>query len=129
MTDEIRIILKPASDDGQVISASYQAELSRFSGSMHDAGLSFSQRGMAFDAIDAHGYALGEFAIKTLAPTAITALVALGTVWIQARAGRKIRVKVGDVEAEAGTAKEMEAALRTAIEIKERLSSADEGKD
>lgn len=92
---------------------------------MREARVGYSQRFMMFDAVDAHGFALGEFAINTLGPPAISALAALAGAWLQARSGRKIRVKVGNVEAEGRTAEEVEAALRKAVEIKERLSSGE----
>jgi hypothetical protein len=48
-------------------------------------------------------------------------LPSLGTllgVWLQARFGRKVRIKVGDIEVEARTAEEVDALLKQALEVK-----------
>lgn len=39
--------------------------------------------------------------------------------WIQGRAGRKLRLKVGDIELEASTPKDLERLLGTALAVKQ----------
>ncbi|SDN00205.1 hypothetical protein SAMN05216360_10531 [Methylobacterium phyllostachyos] len=71
---------------------------------------------MAFDSVDAVGFALPEYIIplaQAVGPTLGVILVA----WLQGRAGRKVRLKVGDVEAEARTADEVERLLNKAAEM------------
>lgn len=66
--------------------------------------------------------AIGEIVIpltQTLGPPFFTLLGA----WLTARYGRKIRVKIGDVEAEGQTVEEIEALLRKAKEYQEMRST------
>jgi hypothetical protein len=49
--------------------------------------------------------------VVTMAAPAATALIGA---WLQARHGRKVRLKVGDVEAEAATVQEVEQLLERA---------------
>ncbi len=94
----------------------FQNELSRFGAALRDAGIPYSQTAVAFDAIDAHGYPLPEFiiAMKVLGPAAIAALATAAGAWIQARYGRKARLKIGDIEAEARTPEEIKGLLQLA---------------
>ena len=71
------------------------------------------------DSIDGLGYPLPEFilAIKDLGPPAIAALAAAGGAWVQARYGRKMRLKIGDVEAEGRTLKEIQSLLKQAADF------------
>ena len=82
-----------------------------FSNSLRESGVSFSQQARAFDAVDATGYSLAEFAVKTLGPAIVSAVAALCGAWAKARNGRKVRIKIGDVEAEGRTVEEIEARL------------------
>ncbi len=77
---------------------------------------------MAFDSVDATGYPLPEFLV-TLGPPTIAALAAIAGAWVQARYGRKVRLKVGDVEAEARTAEEVEKLFVRAAEFRDRDNS------
>ncbi|MGC2221827.1 MAG: nucleotide-binding protein [Methylocella sp.] len=49
-----------------------------------------------------------------MGPSVIAALATAAGVWFQARHGRKVRLKIGDVEAEARTAEEVESLLQLA---------------
>lgn len=109
----VEIILRRAADDPEVNSPEFQSELHTFSGALRSAGVSYSQRGMAFDSAAAMGYPLAEFAIKDLAPYAATVVTAL-TAWIGARYGRKVRFKVGDLELEARSPGEIERLVKLA---------------
>jgi hypothetical protein len=54
------------------------------------------------------------------------AMPVVGTIvgaWLTTRNGRKVRVKVGDIEVEAGTPEEVERLLEQALKIKERTDS------
>ena len=94
---EVRVVLVRAPNDPKVNEPKFQEELREFSRSLRAAGLSFSQRAMAFDSVDAVGHPLPEFLV-TLGPLATAALAAIGGAWVQARYGRKMRLKVGDVD-------------------------------
>ena len=79
------------------------------------------------DAIGGGASLLGEFLI----PIAQVVVPALGVVlvgWLQGRAGRKVRLKVGDVEVEARTPEEVEFLLQHVKEFQSKPTKAkDEG--
>lgn len=66
---------------------------------------------LAYSFIDA----FGTFAVHH-APEAASILVA----WLAGRNGRKVRIKIGDLEAEARTPEELEKILKKAHEIQQR---------
>lgn len=105
-----------AADDGPLNGREVQDAIAGISRELHRSGVRYSQRGMAFDSADAVGFALPEYIIplaQAVGPTLGVILVA----WLQGRAGRKVRLKVGDVEAEARTAGEVERLLTKAMEM------------
>jgi hypothetical protein len=61
----------------------------------------------------AGSYHLGEFLVS-MTPAAFTAVTAVAAAWIHGRAGRKVRIKIGDVEAEASTMAEIDQLLKKA---------------
>lgn len=56
---------------------------------------------------------LPEF-LGALAPAAIGGATAVAVAWLNSRSGRKVKVKMGDFEAEAGSAAELEEVVRLA---------------
>lgn len=120
--EQCRVVLVRAPDDAKVNEPKFQEELRGFSKALHSAGIEFSRRGMAFNSVDATGYPLPEFLV-TLGPPTIAALAAIAGAWVQARYGRKVRLKVGDVEAEARTAEEVEKLFVRAAEFRDRDNS------
>lgn len=121
--ERCRIVLVRAPDDPLVNETKFQEELREFSKLLRAAGVSFSQRAMAFDSVDATGYPLPEFLV-TLDPPAIAALAAIAGAWVQARYGRKLRLKVGDVEAEARTEEEIGLLFERAAKFREDKGTA-----
>jgi hypothetical protein len=108
---QIEVALRRAPDDPPVNDPKFQEGLREFSKSLRTAGVTYSQRAMAFDSVDALGYPLPEFLVtlsQAIGPTLGVILVA----WLQGRSGRKVRVKIGDVEAEARTVEEVEGLLQ-----------------
>jgi hypothetical protein len=104
---EIKIVLSRAPDEPKdPREPKYQAELSEFSKSLRSAGTKVSQHGMAFDAAEFLGYPLPEFTVSLAQGIGPALGVALGA-WLKGRYGRKARVKIGDIEAEAQTVKEV----------------------
>jgi len=119
--DRVYINLISSLGDPVVSDPAYQQELRNVSSSLHEAGISFSQRGIAFDSAHAVGYPLGEYFIslaQIAAPIVTAALVA----WIHGRAGRKVKLKVGDIEIEATTQDEVDALLKKALKAKAKGS-------
>lgn len=69
-------------------------------------------------AVDGGSWLTGEFAtlVTVFGPVLGVTLVA----WLQGRAGRKVKLKIGDTEAEARTPEEVERLLATALAHKEK---------
>jgi len=107
---QFSVELVRTADDPPVNDPAFQRELSQFGASLRTAGIPYSQRAMAFDSADALGYSLPEFifAIKDIATPLIGALGVVAGAFVQARYGRKVRLKIGDDEAEARTTAELE---------------------
>ena len=117
---EVEIRLKRAADDPEVRDEVFQQELRDFARGLRLAGLRYSQRAMAFDSAAMLGYPLAEFVVKELGPPAIAALATLVGTWIGGRNGRKVRLKVGDVEVEARTIEEVRSLLEQADAMREK---------
>ncbi len=116
------IELVRADDDPPENDPDFQKELSRFGASLREANILYSQTAIAFDAVDGSGHPLPEFilAIRELGPPIIKPLCVLLGMWIQGRFGRKARLKIGDIEAEARTPSEVEELLKTAAKFQKR---------
>jgi len=112
----VQLCLVRAPKDKAVGDDEFQAELRTFSAVLGETGIKKSQSAITFDAIDAHGYPLPEFMLilKEVAPMAITAATAICVAWVNARPGRKVRLKIGDVEAEGQNADEIAKLLAQA---------------
>ena len=121
----IELSLNRAPDDPPENDPGFQAELTAFGTALHDAGVAYSQSAITFDSIDAHGYPLAEFAIQQLGPSAITGVAAIIGAWVHARVGRSVRLKVGDVEAEAHTSEEVEQLVGKGHELQSRSGDQD----
>jgi hypothetical protein len=117
--DEIEVVLSRAPDDPPRNDPAFRKELSTFSKVLHDNGVSFSTRGMAFDSADGGGFVtLGEYVI----PLATGVLGFLGTAciaWLRGRYGRKVRIKIGEVEAEARSVEEIDALLKRVVDFRD----------
>ena len=110
-----RLVLVCADDENAISSKPTQAELQKAHGAVRDAGIPVSARHMTFDSVGGGGGLTGEFGIHLAQLVLGSAVVGKVLVaWIQARAGRKARLKIGDVEAEAQTPEGVEALLQAA---------------
>ena len=105
-----------ASDDLHKNDPAFQEELSSFSEALRATGANHSQYAIVFDADEGGGYPLAQFAIVVVPPV-VSAAAAVCGAWVQARYGRKVRLKIGDVEAEGRTAEEIERLLEQAAEF------------
>ncbi len=117
---QFSIELIRAGDDPPVNDRAFQKELSQFGASLRDAGIRYSQRAMAFDSVDAHGYGLPEFifAIKDIGTPLVGALGAVAGAFLHAKYGRKVRLKIGEDEAEAQSVAEIEQLLKIAAKYR-----------
>ena len=105
-----------ADDTEDPRSADFQDGLTEVSTALTSNKVGFSRRVMTFDAVDCGGFALPEFvvALKDLGLVAITGVSAVAAAWVQGRNGRKVRLKMGDLEAEGRSKEEIEALLKLA---------------
>lgn len=114
---ELSLRLTQAPDDLARFGSEYQAELSYFMSQLNAANVDASPRIAVFDSPGTVGGMAGEFVIpaaQIIVPAVSVAVVA----WISGRAGRKLRLKVGDVELEASTQKDIDLLFAKALELK-----------
>jgi hypothetical protein len=124
MNAKLRLFLQAAPDEPSVGAPESQAGLREFSAALRAAGINASERVYVRDAAGDVSL-LGEFGIplaQAIGPTLGVVLVS----WLQGRAGRKVRIKIGDIEAEAQTLDEVEQLLRQAKAFQEKPSTDDE---
>ena len=117
---EFAIELDPAPGEPDGADEVFQEALHQFGAALHEAGVRYSQLAIAFDSADAHGYPLPEFilAIKSLAtPAVLTALAGATGAWVQAKLGRKVRLKIGDFEAEGQTVEDIDRLMKQAADF------------
>jgi len=129
MSDQERVtlILAAAPDDPAVADPEYQRGLRAVSGALRDAGILYSQRRMTFDADGAAGYSVGQYVISLAQVAGPVIGVAVGA-WITARSGRKLRIKVGDIELEANSPAEIDHLVAKTIALKAQLAEQDAGR-
>lgn len=120
-TLDITFIAAP--DDLRLQNPTYQDELHRFKESLESNGIevSFAMRvresgggpnGVGFMI----QILLGDFTVK-LAVAIVPALITAVAGWIVGKNGRKVRLKIGDIEAEAQTVEDVEHLIARAEEI------------
>lgn len=121
MEEELSAVLclDRAADDALPFSAEYQQELRTYSVQMKAR----YQRAFTMDGVIGGGGPLGEF-IFTNGSALVTGISTVAGAWIGARLGRKVRLKVGDVEVEAKSAEEIKHLLAVAKEFAEKSPSA-----
>lgn len=132
---EIRLVLERAPNDPAVSDANYQKQLAQFCEALRDAGVEVIPdvvfKELASGELGVQTVYAGAFAInlaKVVAtPMVVAAVAGVCGAWIQARYGRKVRLKIGDVEAEGRTVAEVKSLLEKAKQFQqEKLSKIDE---
>ena len=129
---EFAIELAPAPGEPDGADEGFQEALQQFGAVLHKAGVRYSQFAIAFDAVDVQGYPFPEFilAMKSLAtPTVMTALAGATGAWVQAKLGRKVRLKIGEIEAEGGSLAEVEKLLAAAVRFQEEQDACTDAKE
>lgn len=106
METDLKITLLAAPDELSYFTPEYQQELRAFEKAFNDQGVPVdSERALAKMA--GGPFLSGEFVLK-VADKIGPPLIAGVAGWLHGRAGRKVRLKVGDIEAEAPTIEEVE---------------------
>lgn len=126
-TLRLQLRLLRAPDDSAAFGESYQAELRQFKQHLETAGFAVSPTFAAFDSPGAGKALTGQFLISW-APTVVSILGTVGMVamaWLSGRAGRQLRLKVGDVELEAHSKADIERLVEQVIAPKAQLVEQD----
>src|ERR1700738_505958 len=97
--DKLHIDLIRSKDDEPLENKKYQAELIEFS-KLLPKNSSVTSTMYAMDSICGGGGLAGQFMLA-LALSIIPAIAAAAQWWLNSRTGRRVRLKVGDVEVEA----------------------------
>lgn len=111
---KVKIHLENASNEPPTFSVQGQASLQDVIASLKKNKIEADAPIMALDSVDAVGGHTGEIAVLATAfgPVLTGILVA----WLQAKAGRKVRLKDGDIEVEARTIEEVGKLLDVVVE-------------
>lgn len=115
---KLELALKRAPDDPKINDPEIQKQFGQASRILSEAGICYSVRGMAFDSVNTPGYGLGEFIIP-LAQTVGPVVGVIVGAWLKERFGRKVRIKVGEIEAEATSVDEVTRLLAKIEEFRE----------
>jgi hypothetical protein len=110
----MEIAFLPAPDEGSLYQETVQRDLNAATSQLTGPGI--SHRRFTQDSIDVVTINLGEVIIK-LGIGVITGVASVAAAWLHARAGRKLRIKIGDIEVEAGTPKELKGLLETVQKV------------
>jgi len=115
---ELKISLLPAADEPSHLAPACQQELRGFEQAFLDEGFPIAAK-RALAKMAGGPFLSGEFVLN-LAATIGPVLGAAVGAWLHARYSRKVRLKVGEIEAEAQTVEEVEKLLARALEIQQR---------
>ncbi len=115
--DRIELTLLPGVNDPLLFSNEYQAELSVVDSELRKRGLELEATSFAAHQA-ADGMHLGQFVV-TLGPPIVAAVAGVAGAWLQARYGRKVRLKFGDPEVEARSLQEVEDLLKRVNDLQD----------
>src|ERR1700674_3489511 len=118
-TDTLRLTLVRAPDDEASFSPGYQRELRQFYSLARAEGGRIGAVTFTVDRADGGGGFVGEFVVP-LTPVAGPTLTAAAGAWLQGRAGRTLRLTMGDVEVEATSPGELYGLLNLTMVVRER---------
>jgi hypothetical protein len=114
--DEIQISLIRSLDDPELGSDLMQSKFGEFYKSFEANGVKVSPTYYVFDSANGGGGLVGEYLIplaQAVGPMLGGALVA----WLKGQSGRKVRVRIGELEIEARTVDDIEKLLRKIMEL------------
>ncbi len=109
----LRLALIRSPDDEATFSPNYQAELRQFYQLVRANNVRINAVAFTMDSVGAAGGLVGEFVIP-LAQVIGPVLGGAAVEWLRGHAGRKLRLKMGDIEVEARTFEEIEQLLARA---------------
>jgi hypothetical protein len=113
---EVHLTMIAALDDPDQRSSGYQRQLTQFADSLTSNGMDFSAaRSLRMTEAAPVVYG-GAFTVQVL-PALVPVVCTLLGAWLRGRYDRRVRLKVGDIEAEAQTVEDVEKLLRRAQEL------------
>jgi hypothetical protein len=115
-TDILRLTLVRARDDEASFSPGYQRELRQFYSLARAEGGKIDAVTFTAGHADGGDGFVGEFMVPCT-PVAGSTLTAAACAWLQGRAGRRLRLTLGDVEVEATSAGELYALLNLTMAV------------
>lgn len=121
---KVRFYLVNAADDPPTFSVEVQADLRNVIAALHANKIEADAPFMTLDSVDAVGGYTGEIAVlaKALGPV----LTGILGAWLQSKAGRKVRLKDGDIEVEARTVQEVGELLNMAAEQRTKRQQSED---
>jgi hypothetical protein len=119
------IRLVPEADEPPVFSHDFQAEFRGVKASLSENGVQVEAPFMALDAVDAVSGYTGELLITFVQFVGPAVGLVVGA-WLHSKAGRKVKIKIGDVEIEATTKNslteaELEKILQRALKARAKM--------
>ena len=107
---KVRFYLRNALDEPPTFSADGQSALRKVVSALRESHIDAETPFMTLDSADAVGGYTGEIAVLIQAVSPL--LTGILGAWLQSKAGRKVRLKVGDIEVEARTVEEADQLLQ-----------------
>lgn len=118
-TGQVVLCLDRAPDDPSLRDEAFQNDLQTFGLALSQSGVKNSQLILTMDSVGG-SLPLAEFVID-LIKMGTAPLAVLCGVWIQAKLGRKVRLKIGDIEAEGRSTEEIRELLERAKAFQENV--------
>lgn len=117
---KLELSLEASAEEPPIGDPTRQAELKEASRVLKaESGVSVMEMMTLRKAVGAGSEHLGQFLVVA-GPAVAAAISAVSAAWLQGRFGRKARLKVGDIEAEARTLEEVEKLVKLAEESQAR---------
>ena len=126
MSGDILVVWQAAYGDPSKFSDEGVSVHKKVVGALEEARLPYTYPNpvMAYDGVD---LSFATIIAGPLGTASVSALAAVAGAFVQARLGRKVRIKIGDIEVEASSAAEVERLLGKAVDVRDRLrGEADE---
>jgi hypothetical protein len=116
-SERLKIKIMPAAEEGPLTSEGFRNAVGDFYDAVRKDGIEVQPTHYVFDSVAGGGGLNGAF---DFAATALPAVSGLVIGWLTARAGRKVRLKVGDIEVEAQTVEQVKELLKLAEKQKKK---------
>ena len=117
--ERIEVTLLPGPDDPPVRDTVYQRELRELEDSFRQHGIKAGSLVELRKSAGGESVHLGQFFLPLVATLGSIAGAAIGA-WVQAKYGRRVRVKMGDIEVEARTIEEVQDLLKRAQKLHQK---------